>query len=684
MPIARAHLTCLALGLLAAGGGVAAGEPLILDESAWTQDLPVVLTPSRLPRSQQDAPAAITVIDRELIEATGYQDLPRLLRLIPGMQVGQERANTHWVTYHGLSNDFPSEMQVLIDGVSIFSPAAFGGVDWSSRPITVDEIERIEVVRGTDPVGFGSNAFLGVINIITRAAAASDGSSARIAAGTQGYRSGQAIWSTRTPDGGLRLTGSARRDDGFADLHDTSRSADVSLAVEHRLSLRDELSAHLAYRTGERDAGYPDSLFDNNAQRTDAYRAGIAQLQWRHSDSPESDWLINLFHNRDTFRDEWFATTTDADLPGRPATRVPLDRNRRSTRSGAELQRRQPVNAELGAVWGAELRRDVLDASFFFFGQGAQKESLARLFGSLEWAPGSRGIYHAGLLAEKVSHDAMRFAPRVFGNWHASPTHTLRAGYARGWRQRNLFEVNGDIRAIDPNDEVLLVQPYRPNPELRRSRIDTVELGWLAHLLSIRSIVDARLFNERIRDFVVREATAVDPATPGTPLLGTVIPPSHYVNLATPVTLRGLEYELRFQPDDDTTVLLTHTMIDRRSDDAAVRERTAPYTATLSWIAAWPCGWQTTLTLLRQGPLAGGDGFVPGFRYVAAPYTTADARIAWHGRWVDRKVEVALTGTNLGGRHQEVSDRSEQLLHPTHPVNETSPQVALSIKLQLD
>ncbi|MDP1705515.1 MAG: TonB-dependent receptor plug domain-containing protein, partial [Sulfurimicrobium sp.] len=99
------------------------------NEQAYLTTLPIVLTPSRLPQPLNEAPAAMTVIDRDVIRASGYRDIPRLLRLVPGMQVGQERGGTHWVTYHGLGNDFPSWMQVLVDGRSVYSPGNFDGVD---------------------------------------------------------------------------------------------------------------------------------------------------------------------------------------------------------------------------------------------------------------------------------------------------------------------------------------------------------------------------------------------------------------------------------------------------------------------------------------------------------------------------------------------------------------------------
>jgi iron complex outermembrane receptor protein len=80
-----------------------------------------------------------------------------------------------------------------------------------------------------------------------------------------------------------------------------------------------------------------------------------------------------------------------------------------------------------------------------------------------------------------------------------------------------------------------------------------------------------------------------------------------------------------------------------------------------------------------MGPLAGGSGFVPRYQFTASPYTTLDARLARATRLGDTPIEVALTATNLGGRHQEIADRSEQFLHGSDAVNRTSPMLWLTL-----
>ncbi|NWG86824.1 MAG: TonB-dependent receptor plug domain-containing protein [Hydrogenophilaceae bacterium] len=140
------------------------GKPM--SEQIFFEDLPVVLTVSRLAQPAREAPAMVTVIDRKMIEASGYTNIPDLLRLVPGFQVSYVHSWQPVVTYHGISDGNSRRLQVLVDGRSIFNPA-FGQVDWRELPLALEDIERIEVVHGPSAAAYGSNAFLATINIIT-------------------------------------------------------------------------------------------------------------------------------------------------------------------------------------------------------------------------------------------------------------------------------------------------------------------------------------------------------------------------------------------------------------------------------------------------------------------------------------------------------------------------------------
>ncbi|HMV18403.1 MAG TPA: TonB-dependent receptor [Rhodocyclaceae bacterium] len=659
----------LALAGLVSGAAVHASP----EESPFFEDMPTVLSASRLPEPLHEAPGAVTVLDRDFIRATGYRDVARLLRLVPGMQVGQERGHAQWVTYHGLGSDYPTEIQVLIDGRSVFAPSSFGGVNWSGLPLTVEEIERIEVVRGTNSNAYGANAFLGVVNIITRHSRQDPGGHVEANAGTHRIGDLAAAWAGGDERIGVRLSAAALNDDGFGSLFDGRHTGLVSLRSDLRASTRDELTLRAGFADQRRDLGYPDSVFGNNAQRTSTTHNGTLHLIWRHTDGPDEEWMASLYRNHESGVDRWNASAP----PAYPS--VPLDRNVSSMRTNAEFQHRFALGPSTRLVWGLEGRRDETDADTLFAGLRPPGFELYRAFSNLAWHATPAWQINLGALLEKSPDTAAQFIPRAFVNWQASATDTFRAGYARAWEQRNLFDRYGDVRAYDPVSRALLAWPYMPNPAARVPKVDTLELGYLGRFRALDATVDVRLFNERITDFVIREV--IDPPMPVALPLRT----SRFVNLPTPVVLRGVETQWRLRPARDTELLINHTLIDRRADDATVTKRTAPYVASLTWLQQYGGGWSSTASLLRMGPLAGGYGFVPGCDYAARAYTTVDLRLARRFTRGGRQIEVALNGINLGAPHQEIADRSEQCL-PAHlgtPVNPASPMGWLSLAVAL-
>lgn len=283
------------LGLGLAAHAVADHAYPIGDEASFFEALPLVLTVSRLPQPIQDTPGAVTVIDAEQIAASGYRDLARLLRLVPGMQVGQERGNDQWVTYHGLGADYPNQMQVLIDGRSVYSPYYFGGADWNALPITLDDIERIEVVRGSDSAAYGANAFLGVVNIITRHTAAEGG---------HGITDASARLVLRDGPLGLRLSAHRQHDHGMPGTHDGRDIRMLNLRGDSRLSTLSELTLNAGLSEGKRDMGYADVLFDSSGLRTARHLDRSLHLRWRYSPAPQEEWSLSFYHNRERTVDE--------------------------------------------------------------------------------------------------------------------------------------------------------------------------------------------------------------------------------------------------------------------------------------------------------------------------------------------------------------------------------------------
>lgn len=118
--------------------------------------------------------SAIFVITPEDIRRSGALNIPDLLRMVPGMDVAQINANTWAINVRGFNEQFANELLVMIDGRSLYTPS-IGGVYWDTVDLPLEDIERIEVIRGPGGAIWGGNAVNGIVNIITKKASETSG-----------------------------------------------------------------------------------------------------------------------------------------------------------------------------------------------------------------------------------------------------------------------------------------------------------------------------------------------------------------------------------------------------------------------------------------------------------------------------------------------------------------------------
>lgn len=126
-----------------------------------------IVSANRRSQSISDVPAAVHVITRDDILRSGVRSLPEALRMAPGVDVAQISPARWAVGVRGDAGRFANKLQVLIDGRSVYSPL-YSGVIWEAERVPMEDIERIEVIRGPAGAVWGNNAVNGVINIITR------------------------------------------------------------------------------------------------------------------------------------------------------------------------------------------------------------------------------------------------------------------------------------------------------------------------------------------------------------------------------------------------------------------------------------------------------------------------------------------------------------------------------------
>ncbi len=144
----------------------------------------VVTSVSRQETRLAEVPASIYLISGADIRRAGATSLPEALRLAPNLQVAQSDSRNWAVTARGFNSTLENKLLVLIDGRSIYSPL-FSGVFWDSQDVLMEDIDRIEVISGPGATIWGANAVNGVINIITKSAADTQGALATASTGNR-------------------------------------------------------------------------------------------------------------------------------------------------------------------------------------------------------------------------------------------------------------------------------------------------------------------------------------------------------------------------------------------------------------------------------------------------------------------------------------------------------------------
>ncbi len=143
-----------------------------------------VTSVSKRTQKVADAAAAVFVITQDDIERSGARSIPELLRMVPGLQVARIDENKWAIGSRGFNGRFDDKLLVLIDGRSVYTPL-FSGVYWDVEDVPLEDIDRIEVIRGPGATMWGANAVDGVINIITKPAKATQSGFVKVEGGDE-------------------------------------------------------------------------------------------------------------------------------------------------------------------------------------------------------------------------------------------------------------------------------------------------------------------------------------------------------------------------------------------------------------------------------------------------------------------------------------------------------------------
>ena len=503
-----------------------AGAFLLVPWPALAADLffgevPIVLTASRLAQSPLDAPAAVTIVDREMIAASGFTELHDLLRLVPGFLVADWPEGSPTVANHGLGDASNGRVKVMIDGRTINSPL-WGNTNWRDLPIRVDDVERIEVVRGPNGAAYGANAFQGVVNIITRAPSTEDGSTLISRIGGNGFHDlgvrvngrggGEIDWRISASRRGARLFRSFHENDGTVNPSESFARTAVNFSASTQVTPRDEVRLHVGGSDGTYDRGTPGSVTDPLDEEVS--RASYFHLAWTHSASADSELTVQYFHQGEAIRPNGVSgielrSNRLSDLidgvtvikPGNRYVAVATeDIDVDTSRDDLELQYSSRLSPEWQMLFGAGVRHETVRARDYFNTSGTLRATHAQVFGSVTWQPLDWIKVNAGGTFEQHHYSGDLFSPRLAVNLALTQESSLRLAGGVAYRAPSFIEAYAE--QVYREDGLIRAIGLRSSRSLQPERVRYVDLGYVAAFREIGLQLDARVFRERYERYL--------------------------------------------------------------------------------------------------------------------------------------------------------------------------------------
>ena len=436
---------------------VLSGETLE-EELKWLRaELNVEVTSIfKKPQRLFTAPAAVFVLTREEIRRSAATNIPDLLRLVPGMHVANVTSSLRAIASRGFNDRLTDKLLVLIDGRPVYR-ATFSGVSWEVENYPLEDIERIEVIRGPGSTVWGANAVNGVINILTRDSAKTVGGYLKGAIGTEQEVAGTLSYSFDLNENtSLRLFGNGSQNDSMALSQNAQGIDDWYFAQggfrmdadfdESRFSLQGQYAdSDTGTLTDIIDPGFPPTFFrasDDDIQ----FSLGHLMGRYDYSFDEDHDLTFQLFYDYFDLRTENITRFRIHTVDTEFQHRSPLG-DRQEVIFGIGY-RYYPITSGSNAAPAFQITdAERHDQLFSFFVQ----DEIKVVEDTLHLTVGTKVEYQDII-------DSWEFMPQARLAWMPDETQTYWASISRAVRSPSFINVG--------IDGILPSKPLEPDPRL--------------------------------------------------------------------------------------------------------------------------------------------------------------------------------------------------------------------------
>lgn len=573
-----------------------------------------VTTAARRAQTASESAAAVYVLSREDIRRSGATSLPDALRAVPGLHVARINSRAWAVTSRGFSNRFANKLLVMIDGRSVYSPV-FSGMMWEEQSIALEEIERVEIVRGPGGALWGLNAVNGVINVITRKAADARGLAVNAGAGSIAEQSaGVSYGATSELLGNFRTYVDHAKTDAMGSSPSWSHTQ-AGFRID-----RDVADGFFTLQGDIDDSDYGPVAAPPNAQLPDGAQTGnlTASLQ-RGTALGQLELRGYYGRTQRGSPSRWTESALGFDLQ--------LAADRRGAHvltAGIGYRHLEDAIKEYWSVLSTNIPRVEQDQFSIY----AQDEI---------YLANDDVRITAGVKLEDHEFTGLAVQPTLRALWAVTAEHTIWAAASRAVRTPARFEFSAvaEYSGVMPNG-MLATYRFVGDSDLQAEDLNAYELGWRWRPVQNLSI-DLALYRNEYENLISSEPL------PPQMSLNQIVMPSNFVNLSN-TNYEGAEVSVEW---------LAQTWL-RFIAQGAWQQRSGDWGASIPDDPSRMLMLRTSLDLPREVELDldwRAVTAIPRFE----GYDALDARLAW---LPTRTLEVSLSVENvLNNEHIEFVDQ---------------------------
>lgn len=423
-----------------------------------------------------ESAAAIFAITGEEISRCGATTLAEALRLVPGMEVARIDASKWAISSRGFNDLFANKLLVLVDGRTVYTPL-FSGVFWDTQDLPLEDVERIEVIRGPGAALWGANAVNGVINVITRSARETRGGLVSLAAGTEerglatvrygGARGDDLFYRVylRTVARDDLLTAAGNRAQDAWDLHHAGFRLDWEPSTRQAATVQGALytgTTGQAYRIVESAIAAPVALTNQDNEVSGGHLMG----RWSRAYTDRAELILQTFFDRTT-RDE-------TEVSGHLDT------------YDVDLQHRFGAGSSHELLWGLGyriIRDQITGTSLVTFRPAARTYDQMSAFVQDEVRLIDDRVHlTGGVKLERGDLDGWSIQPSVRARWTPQRPHTVWAAVSRALRAPSRAEHDmGSVSVValaNATDQLVVLDSLEANRAFRAEHLLAFEMGY--------------------------------------------------------------------------------------------------------------------------------------------------------------------------------------------------------------